>query len=157
MSNPEVTIRQATLADLDELVRLRRMMFESMGVDDIERLDAMDQAVRAYMATAMPAGQFYGWLAFAPDGETIASGGAVIDHHPPGPHNLSGRVGYIMNIVTIPRYRRQGIARRVMRAILDWAREQSIQNVALHASDMGKSLYASMGFADSNEMRRMLE
>jgi ribosomal protein S18 acetylase RimI-like enzyme len=35
------------------------------------------------------------------------------------PENLSGQIGYIMNLVTDPSYRRPGIARRIMRTMLE--------------------------------------
>ena len=62
-----------------------------------------------------------------------------------------------MTVVTVPRYRRRGIARRVMQVILEWLAEQGIQRVALHTSDDGRSLYESLGFQPSNEMRLHLE
>jgi ribosomal protein S18 acetylase RimI-like enzyme len=148
----QTTIRPATLADIPDLVRLRRLMFESMGYDDAERLDAADEAARAYFCESIPTGAFYGWLAVTPDGEAVGSGGAVIDRHPPGPNNLSGKSGYIMNISTVPAYRRRGLARRMMQTILAWLQNQGIEKITLHASGMGKPLYEQLGFVDSNEM-----
>jgi GNAT superfamily N-acetyltransferase len=157
--NPEgtVTIRQATVTDIPDLVRLRRVMFESMGYDDPVQLDAADRAAAAYFSRAIPKGKFQGWLAVTPGGEAVGSGGAVIDRHPPGPSNLSGQIGYVMNVVTVPAYRRQGIARRVMSAILCWLAEQGIQHVTLHATEMGRSLYQELGFETGNEMRLGLD
>jgi ribosomal protein S18 acetylase RimI-like enzyme len=157
MTNKEITIRPATVADVPDLVRLRRMMFEAMGFDDSAQMTASDAASEAYFAAAIPAGQFYGWLAVTLAGTAIGSGGAVIDQHPPGPGNLSGRIGYIMNLVTDPRYRRQGIARRMMQTMLEWLSAQDIQLAALHASEVGRPLYMRLGFVSSNEMRLKLE
>ncbi len=150
----EITIRQATVADIPDLVRLRRLMFEAMGFDDPAQLDTADAASKTYFAEAIPAEEFYGWLAVTPAGEAVGSGGLVFDQHPPGPTNLSGRIGYIMNMVTVPRYRRQGIARHIMQAMIKWLTEQGIQNMALHATVAGRPLYKEMGFVDSNEMRK---
>jgi GNAT superfamily N-acetyltransferase len=132
-------------------------MFESMGCDDRAQLDAADAAAAAYFCKAIPAGRFYGWLAVTPEGEAVGSGGVVIDQHIPGPANLSGQIGYIVTVVTLPRYRRQGIARRVMQVILEWLAERGIQRITLHTSDDGRSLYESLGFQPSNEMRMHLE
>ena len=151
----EITIRTATAADVDSLVHLRRMMFEAMGYADRAQLSASDAATAAYFARAIPAGQFHGWLAVDANGQPVASGGAVIDQHPPGPGNLSGQVGYLMNLVTLPHYRRRGIARRIMQVMLAWLADQGIQNVALHATEMGRPLYEELGFKASNEMRRV--
>lgn len=149
----EITIRRATLADIPDLVRLRRLMFESMGHDDPKGLEAADEAARAYFCESIPAGEFYGWLAFTPQGEAVSTGGVVIDRHPPGPNNLSGQVGYIMNISTAPDYRRRGLARRILETMLAWLQEQGVQRITLHASDMGKSLCQRLGFVESNAMQ----
>jgi len=140
----EITIRQASVVDLPDMVRLRRAMFEAMGFDD---------AAAAYFARTIPAGEFYGWLAVLPTGAPVGSGGVVIDRHPPSPTNLSGQVGYIMNLSTASGYRRQGIGRRVMQTMLDWLAERGIQRVTLHATEAGRSLYKDLGFVASNEMR----
>lgn len=153
----EITIRQATVADVPDLVRLRRMMFEAMGFDNPAQMAASDAASEAYFAEAIPTGQFWGWLAVTPTGKAIGSGGVVIDQHPPGPSNLSGRIGYIMNLVTDPRYRRRGIARRIMQTMLEWLSARDIQLAALHASEDGRLLYAELGFVSSNEMRLKLK
>ena len=149
----EITIRRASVADVPNLVRLRRTMFEAMGCDDPARLDGADAAAAAYFAEAIPAGKFHGWLAVTSTGVAVSSGGVVIDQHPPGPSNPSGQIGYIMNIVTVPRYRRRGIARRIMQAMLKWLAEQGIQRVTLHATEIGQPLYEELGFVASNEMR----
>jgi hypothetical protein len=36
---------------------------------------------------------------------------------------------------------------------MDWTKAHGCDRVLLHASDMGRPLYASLGFEDSNEMR----
>ena len=153
----DITIRQATVADIPDLVQLRRAMFEAMGFDDAVQLAAADAAAAAYFAEAIPAGRFHGWLALTSTGVAASSGGVVVDRHPPGPPNLSGQIGYIMNLVTIPHYRRRGIARRVMRVMLKWLAERGIQHVTLHTTDVGRPLYEEMGFVDSNEMQLRIE
>ncbi len=156
MVSDQIKVRQATLADLPDLVRLRRTMFESMGFDPAQ-LAATDEAVAAYFSQAIPAGQFYGWLAFTAAGLAVGSGGVVLDQHPPGPNNMSGQVGDIMNLSTAPAYRRQGIARCIIQVMLDWLAEHDVQLAALHATDVGRSLYQELGFKSSNEMRQRLE
>ena len=56
-------IRPAVLDDMEDLVRLRRLMFESMGYTEQAQLDASDAAARAYFREALPNGIFRGWLA----------------------------------------------------------------------------------------------
>jgi GNAT superfamily N-acetyltransferase len=151
-----ITIQRATSTDIPDLVRLRRMMFEAMGFEDAARLAAADAAAAAYFAKEIPARRFHGWLAVTPTGLAVGSGGVVIDRHPPGPGNLSGKVGYVMNLVTDSRYRRQGIARSIMQSMLNWLAQQGVQWVTLHATEVGRPLYEELGFESSNEMRLRL-
>jgi GNAT superfamily N-acetyltransferase len=153
VSSDEIVIRQATISDIPDLVRLRRVMLESMGFDNPAQLTAADAAAAVYFARAIPVKEFYGWLAVTSTGMAVGSGGVVIDLHPPGPSNLSGQIGYIMNLVTIPSHRRRGIARRIMQTMLEWLAERNVHRVTLHATEEGRPLYEEFGFVDSNEMR----
>ncbi len=54
------------------------------------------------------------------------------------------------------RYRRQGIARRLMRLAIDWARARGCVRVRLRTSDDGQALYVSLGFKPGTEMELTL-
>jgi GNAT superfamily N-acetyltransferase len=54
---------------------------------------------------------------------------------------------------TEPAYRRRGLGRRVLEAILAWARQQGVRRLTLHASVDGQPRYAQAGFTGTNEMR----
>jgi len=40
-----------------------------------------------------------------------------------------------------------------MKKIIAWSREQSLDDLVLHASDDGRGLYEQLGFVLTNEMR----
>src|ERR1700752_1932308 len=63
-----------------------------------------------------------------------------------GPHNPTGELGYIMNVVTDPGYRRRGYARACMQQLLDWYRYRGIVRIDLRASPEGAPLYQALGF-----------
>ena len=152
----EWTIRPGTLDELDDLIMLRRSLFEAMGYEDPEVLAQTDEACRTYFARQMPSGDFRVWVAEA-GGDPIASIGLVVHSVPPSPGNLSGRVGYIMNLVTTPAFRRQGIARALMENALRTLHDEGVPIATLHATADGRPLYERLGFtADTHlpEMRR---
>lgn len=153
MDRERILIRPATIHDIPDIVRLRRGMFEAMGYGNGGQLDSVDAACEAYFSHAIQAGRYQGWLASTSEGKAIASGGLVVDEHPPGPDNLSGRIGYVMNLYTDPAYRRRGIARNVMGRIMERIQSTGITVAALHATDVGRPLYDQFGFAESNEVR----
>ena len=57
---------------------------------------------------------------------------------------------------TDPAHRRRGLARRLMETMIAWARAEGHATLYLHASDEGRGLYESLGFAPTNEMRLVL-
>jgi len=181
------TIRLARSEEIEQLIALRREMFESMGYDDAAALDRTCNAARAYFAEHMPTGAFRVWAAVssgasaggdAGSGETgtcggrgitpdepdedelIASIGLVIHSTPPSPRNLAGKIGYIMNLVTLPEWRRKGIARALLARVLDELRDEGIPVASLHASTEGRGLYEKLGFQARDglpEMRRSID
>ena len=152
---PEWTLRPGRLDELETLVRLRRILFESMAIGSPEELDRLEEAWKAYFAERMPTGAFRVFVADV-RGEPVGSVGLVIHHDPPGPSNPSGRVGYIMNLVTCPAWRRRGIARALMEHVLEALRSEGVPAASLHASAEGRALYEDLGFRvneDQPEMR----
>jgi ribosomal protein S18 acetylase RimI-like enzyme len=153
-SRDGIAVRQATVDDIPDLVRLRRMMFEAMQAATPAKLDTAESVWAVYFAEAIPAEAFHGWLAVTSEDEVVSVCGVVIDQHPPTPGNPSGRIGYVMNVVTVPEHRHRGLARCLMQTALQWLDERGIRRVTLHATDVGQSLYESLGFEPvPNEMR----
>ncbi len=157
MSLPQgFVLRRATMADLDTLVAHRRAMFFDMGHKNEIVLDVMSAKFREWLLRHMQAGDYHAWVADAPDG-TIAAGAALwLMDWPPHIVGKSQRRGNILNVYTAENYRRRGLARELMDAVLQWCRENGFDTVILHASASGRSLYESLGFKATNEMRIQL-
>jgi GNAT superfamily N-acetyltransferase len=68
------------------------------------------------------------------------------------PGDLTNRRARVMDVYTAPEYRRQGLSRKLMIALLDWCRENGILTADLNASADGQGLYESLGFKTTNEM-----
>jgi GNAT superfamily N-acetyltransferase len=62
-------------------------------------------------------------------------------------------VPLLVNVYTEPQWRRRGIARQLVIALMQWASDKGADQLVLHASDAGRPLYESLGFAATNEMR----
>jgi ribosomal protein S18 acetylase RimI-like enzyme len=89
------------------------------------------------------------------EGEPIASIGLVVHSVPPGPSNLAGTEGYVMNLVTLPPWQRRGIARALLAHVLDVLRAEGVPVVSLHASGDGRDLYEELGFSVRDELPEM--
>jgi len=67
------------------------------------------------------------------------------------------RRGNILNVYTVDKFRRRGLARELMKTVVLWCREQCVDTMILHASPSGRIVYESMGFVPTNEMRLTLK
>ncbi|HUR33395.1 MAG TPA: GNAT family N-acetyltransferase [Vicinamibacterales bacterium] len=146
------TVRRATLADADALVRHRIRMFEDMGV--MSTPDPNDAPVagafRRWLADLMPTGSYVAWVVDAPDASgsrvIVAGGGATLIPWPPGPRYPGTRLAFVYNVYTEPEHRGRGLARMVMDAIHAFCRDEGIDSLALNASTFGQPLYESIGY-----------
>jgi len=149
----DILIRPATLADIAHVLRHRRMMFRDMGGATDAELDAVIVTAEKFLRDAIPSGMYRGWLAVAADGRIAAGAGITILPWPGSPRDPAPRRGWIQNVYTEPEFRRRGLARRLMEALVEWCRADGFYAITLHASPEGRHLYESMGFHDTNEMR----
>jgi len=147
------TIRVAASSDLDVILHHRRQMFIEMGHTNDEKMEASQQTSREFFTHALVEGRYRGWLTEDSNGNVIAGGGIVILIRPSHPHHPELRRADILNIYTEPPFRRQGIARHLMLTMIDWCRKEGFSWVSLHASNDGRSLYESLGFKPTTEMR----
>jgi GNAT superfamily N-acetyltransferase len=54
---------------------------------------------------------------------------------------------------TEPKFRRRGVATLVVQAAIDWCKNNRYERLMLHASEMGRKVYANFGFKRTWEMR----
>jgi GNAT superfamily N-acetyltransferase len=152
----DIVIREATTLDIPEILRHRRGMYEDMDYKDSDALAAMISATAPYLAKAVAEGSFRTWLALL-DGRPVASGSVLISPWPSHPYDGQCKRATILNVYTSPEHRRKGIARRLMRTMIEWCKTEQFAAVYLHASKDGGSLYEQLGFEPTNEMRLMLK
>ncbi len=145
--------RPAGIEDLDILIRHRREMFREMGYANQALLDDVTASADTYFRTALPNGAYLGWLAETDDGAVVGGGGLLIAAWPGFPGEEQSRRAWILNMYTEPAHRRQGIARRLVKTMIERCRAEGFTAVALHASKEGRPLYESFGFQPTNEMR----
>ncbi|HLM98754.1 MAG TPA: GNAT family N-acetyltransferase [Bryobacteraceae bacterium] len=154
--HPDISLRTATLDDAETIAGHRRSMFFDMGHRDEEQLNAMITAFGPWLREKMTSGEYLAWMATGGDGAIVAGLGMWLMDWPPHLSGPGSRRGNILNVYTVPSFRRQGIARRLMEVALDWCRTNGIRNVILQGSDEGRPLYERLGFEPTNEMRLMI-
>ena len=138
----DITYRKLTEQDLETFITMRIAQLRDEGAtEDIDLVPALMSYYRRHLAD----GTFVSWLAL--DGEKIiGTSGMSFVEKPPYFGCPSGKIGLLSSMYTDPACRRQGIARELLRRVVEEARAYGCGAVQITASDMGVLLYTNFGF-----------
>lgn len=141
-------IRRATVADARALAGMRaQSSYERKGGDASVR-DAYALTCAAFFESELrnPRTFLRSWVAVV-DGSIV--GGASLTVVPTLPRYgaaFSGFDGRVRDVYVAEGFRRRGIARALMAVVVEAAKSERIDRLALGASEMGAPLYLSIGF-----------
>jgi GNAT superfamily N-acetyltransferase len=149
--------RRASVDDVESLVNYRvRFLNELYGHPEDEETEILRASLREYFREAVPSGRFIAWLAER-NGRIDGTSGMVIWQMPGRYGGLeSGRLGYILNMYTVPEARRKGICTRLLKELIREAKALGVKYLHLHASEDGISIYRKAGFAKPNQVELRL-
>jgi GNAT superfamily N-acetyltransferase len=147
-----ITYRKATLADVPELARLRIDFLKEVQSPETHLVSAaeLNKILQDFFYQYLATDEIVAWLAVV-DGEVVSTSGLCFSRIIPGFTLLDGRVAYIMNIYTLPDWRKKGIGRQVFYHILEAAKERGYKRVLLHATEDGRPVYEKFGFKATND------
>ena len=137
-----IEYRKLTEKDIDAFIRLRIAQLREEGAK--EERDLVP-ALRDYYDRHLADGSFVSWLA-AEDGRIVGTSGISFVEKPPWFGCPTGRIGLLSSMYTDPNYRRRGIAKELLRRVVEEARAYGCGVVQITASDMGVLLYSGFGF-----------
>ncbi len=63
----------------------------------------------------------------------------------------TGKRAHLMNVYTSKEYRRQGIAEKMVKMLIDITWQRGATEISLDATESGRPLYEKLGFKDSTE------
>lgn len=123
-------IRPLQVTDIPEAMRLKESAGWNQVPDDWKRLLRLE-----------PEGCF----AYERDGTLVGSATAL---------RYGSDLAWIGMVLVLPEFRRQGIATMLMQQALAWLRSRGVRASRLDASDMGRSLYARLGYREECPIER---
>ena len=151
----EIQIRQATIQDLNVLMQWRmEVLHEVFSIPSEQSVTELESENRRYYQTELPQGGHIACFAYVGE-EIVGCGGICLYHEMPSPDNLNGKCAYLMNIYTRPQFRGHGIGNRIVRCLVEQARQRHISKIYLETSDKGRPLYQTIGFADMKDMMKL--
>lgn len=156
----KIRYRRAGINDVESLINYRvRFLNELYDHQENEETGVLRKSLREYFREAIPSNRFIAWLAEY-DGKIVGTSGMVVWQMPARYSGLeSGKLGYILNLYTIPEARRKGICTRLLNELIREAKLLGLRYLHLHASEEGISIYRKTGFAEPSqpELRLVLK
>ena len=148
--------KKAAIEDMEELVRTRIIVLRAANrlSDDVD-MSVIEKLSYEYYKHALETGEHIAYLVYD-NGRVIGTGGVSFYQVMPTYHNSSGKKAYIMNMYTIPGYRRQGIAYHTLDLLVKAAKVQGALQIALEATDMGRQLYEKYGFTGMKDEMELM-
>lgn len=149
--NSAISFRKATAEDASTLANLRISFAQELSGKQPETdVEALRGHMTAYFLKATRDDSCISILAEC-DGTVAGIGSVHIRELPGNFRNPSGRWGYIMNMYTLPEYRKQGICNRILQLLQDEARQAGVTAFELHTTEAGKPVYLKGGFQIHHE------
>ncbi len=131
-------------------------MWEDIASFSSEELDAADRAYRRWARSRMRSGSLVGFILETVRSEPAASGCVWRMPVQPRPGARTTEAPYLLSMYTERGHRKNGLATRIVREAVRWARAEGYDLVVLHASRYGQPIYLRAGFTRTREMRLRL-
>jgi ribosomal protein S18 acetylase RimI-like enzyme len=135
------------VGDIEEILRLRGVMFDAIGIRDEK--DEWIHASRAILESGLAEGSILGAVVERGREAGLCAGGLLHVHAMLGsPRFPRGAFGYIGSIAVDPPWRRQGLGEAIVTFLVSEARELGLERVELHATPDGERIYRRLGFGE---------
>ena len=146
----------AKVDDVGILVKHRLGMFSDMHPELVKEVQASEEQSRQWIKEEMSDGALVGFIVRTEDGQAAGSGCLWIKKEQPNPTHPHLEAPYLLSMYTERSFRRQGVARLIVKTAIAWSKEHGYDRINLHATDVGKPLYEEFGFKPTNEMNLQL-
>ncbi|MBK9734102.1 MAG: GNAT family N-acetyltransferase [Saprospiraceae bacterium] len=146
-----ISYQKATIDDTSVLVD-NRILFaiELSGAQSPELIQRLNQQMTDYFSKATEDNSCISIIARC-DGKVAGIGSLLVREMPGNFKNPSGKWGYIMNMYTIPEFRRKGICTSILHLLTEEGKKIGITAFELHATAEGEKVYTQEGFIHHNE------
>jgi GNAT superfamily N-acetyltransferase len=143
-----INIRRVEETDIPGMTAARiNYLTEMQGERSIAYKEELFQKLQQYFSESIQEQRFFA-LQAEYEGVIVSYGGMILKKIPGDFNQSSYLEGEILNMYTIPEYRRRGYSSLILENLLREAKSMGVSKVALHCSRAGEPLYRKYGFSD---------
>jgi len=141
-----LSIHRATASDIDTLVK-NRILFalELAGPHPEASIAALRQQLTEYFTVATADQTCLSMIATI-DAQVAGIGSLHVRNQPASFRNITGKWGYLMNIYTVPEFRKRGVCKSIVNALVAAGTAAGVTAFELHATPAGEGAYRQCGF-----------
>ena len=149
-------IEKAGFADVDALTTLRlEYLIEDNGSLEHSDVEMIRNNLPGYIREHLKKDLFA--YVIREDNTIVSCAFLLIVMKPMSPAFINGKTATVLNVYTLPAYRRRGYARMLMNAMIADAKELNIDVIELKATADGYDLYRSVGFEDDRSKYHLMK
>lgn len=140
-----MNVRRAEAGDIESLAQMRlSYLAEDFGELAAEERDAFQKKLPGYFEEHLD-GDLMAFVA-EEGGKVVSCVMLLVVVKPAGPSFPTGLTGTLLNVYTLPDFRRRGLARALIEMAIEDAREMGLAYIDLKATRAGAHLYECLGF-----------
>jgi GNAT superfamily N-acetyltransferase len=148
--NETILFRKATLDDFYELSRLRWDYSHEETDRESHSFDLFTKQFKIYLEDSISSGNSHIWVAEL-DGKLVSNLYLEIVRKVPRPWQIQRAWGYITNVYTMPDYRGQNIARKLMEHAILESKHLGLDSIMLWPSEKSIAFYERLGFRNLDD------
>lgn len=151
-----MVFKKASKEDIEELVFMREaFLLEEHNDINEQKMETIKKGSYKYLDEHLNDDCFV--FVGIEDERIVSTVFLIIFEKPAGPSFLTGKIGNIINVYTLPEYRKKGIASELVQMALREAKMHNVSYVELKASKMGESVYQKIGFQEETMKYKMMK
>lgn len=138
----------------DDFCRLRMKLFYELGEINSETdIYSLEKATREYYMLHIDKDMICWGIKYK--NEIAATASLCLFSRIPYEENKTGSEGYILNIYTLPQFRKKGYGKSLVNEIIKYADSNNIKRLWLDASEQGKPIYLQTGFEEKKNVMEL--
>ncbi|MBY9077114.1 Acetyltransferase (GNAT) family protein [compost metagenome] len=142
-------LRKALIKDVPELSQLRVAMLNEKHTYPSAFNNILSYNTNEYLINGIEQNSLLTIVAEKED-KIVSMGCINYFILPPNDWCPSGKTAYVGNLYTTPPNRRNGIAKEILKRLVEDAKERSCERILLNTSELGENLYKEIGFEFSS-------
>jgi ribosomal protein S18 acetylase RimI-like enzyme len=152
----KIIFRKMNENDKELFINLRFVfLMDRYSLDKNEKIE-IENSLKIYFDEHINKNDFIG-IVGEYNGNVVSTAYLIIYNKPATLSNLYGKVGTLVNVYTYPEYRKKGIAKKLIKEIINEGKNQGIKYFDLFASEEGYNIYKELGFKDIKDVGMYLK